>query len=58
MQELGEDANALRRRSDATVAVLDSRLAVVSPTPSPNQNVPDYYGQVRRALRTRQPCTR
>ncbi len=54
-QELRKAVNALRRRSNATVAVLDSQLDVVSPTPSESQNVPDYYGQVRRALSTRQP---
>ncbi len=54
-QELRKAVNALRHRSNATVAVLDSQLDVVSPTPSESQNVPDYYGQVRRALSTRQP---
>jgi signal transduction histidine kinase len=53
--ELRRAINALRRRSDATVAVLDSQLDVVSPTPSASENVPDYYGQARRALRIRKP---
>jgi signal transduction histidine kinase len=53
-QELREVANGLRRRSDAEVTVLDSQLEVVSTAPSASQNVPDYYGQARRALSTRQ----
>ncbi len=54
-QELRKAVSVLRRRSDATVAVLDSQLDVVAPAPSTSENVPDYYGQVRRALRTHQP---
>ncbi len=33
-QELSRDASALHRRADAAVTVLDSRLRLVSPTPS------------------------
>jgi signal transduction histidine kinase len=51
-EEVTRAANALRRRSQATVALLDSQLDVVNASPSANLNVPDYYGQVRRALRT------
>jgi signal transduction histidine kinase len=47
--------DALRRRSDAEVAILDSALDVLYATPSASLNVPDYYGQVRLALRTRTP---
>jgi signal transduction histidine kinase len=49
-EELHKATSALRRRSDAAVTVLDSQLDVVYPIPNTNQNVPDYYGQVRRAL--------
>jgi signal transduction histidine kinase len=51
-EEVTRAANALRRRSQATVTLLDSRLDVVYAGPTANLNVPDYYGQVRRALRT------
>ncbi|MGH2854659.1 MAG: sensor histidine kinase [Solirubrobacteraceae bacterium] len=54
-QDLSKAVIALRRRSEGTVTVLDSELDVVSPTPNVSQNVPNYYGQVRRALRTRKP---
>jgi signal transduction histidine kinase len=54
-QELRKTTNTLRRRSDASVTVIDSRLDVVSSGPDTSQNVPDYYGQVRRALSTHQP---
>ncbi len=47
--------DALRRRSDAEVAILDSALDVLYATPSTSLNVPDYYGQVRLALRTHTP---
>ncbi len=53
--ELRSAAETLRRRSDANVAILDNDLYVLYATPSTSQNVPDYYGQVRRALRTRKP---
>src|SRR5262249_35636674 len=39
-------------RSQAAVTLLSSDLDVVYAGPSTNLNVPDYYGQVRRALRT------
>ncbi len=45
----------LRRRSDAEVAILDSSLFVLYATPSASLNVPNYYGQVRLALRTHTP---
>jgi signal transduction histidine kinase len=51
-EELERAANALRRRSQATVTLLDSQLDVVYAGTSANLNVPDYYGQVRRALRS------
>jgi signal transduction histidine kinase len=55
-QELSKATNALRRRSDAEVTVLDNQLDVVSTGPgSTSQNVPDYYGQARRALTTGAP---
>jgi hypothetical protein len=50
-EELERAANALRRRSQATVTLLNSQLDVVYAGTSVNLNVPDYYGQVRRALR-------
>jgi signal transduction histidine kinase len=50
--ELEDAANALRRRSQATVTLLNSQLEVVYAGTSTNLNVPDYYGQVRRALRS------
>jgi signal transduction histidine kinase len=50
--ELEDVVSSLRRRSQATVTILDSRLDVVYSGPSANLNVPDYYGQVRRALAT------
>lgn len=43
---------ALRRRSQASVTLLDAQLDVVYSGPNTTLNVPDYYGQVRRALRT------
>jgi signal transduction histidine kinase len=51
-EEVERAVNALRRRSQAAVTLLDSALNVVYAGPSPNLNVPDYYGQVRQALRT------
>ncbi len=50
--EVERATNALRRRSQAAVTLLDSQLDVVYAGPSASLNVPDYYGQVRRALRT------
>lgn len=43
---------ALRRRSQASVTLLDTQLDVVYSGPNTTLNVPDYYGQVRRALQT------
>jgi signal transduction histidine kinase len=42
----------LRRRSQATLTILNSRLDVVYAGDQPTQDVPDYYGEARRALRT------
>jgi signal transduction histidine kinase len=53
--ELRKAVNVLRHRSDANVAVLDAQLDVAFAGASTSQNVPDYYGQVRRALGTRLP---
>jgi signal transduction histidine kinase len=51
-EEVEHAVNALRRRSQASVTLLDAQLDLVYAGPNPNLNVPDYYGQVRRALRT------
>jgi signal transduction histidine kinase len=51
-EEVERASNALRRRSQATVTLLNSQLDVVYAGASSNLNVPDYYGQVRRSLRT------
>jgi signal transduction histidine kinase len=51
-EEVERASNALRRRSQATVTLLNNQLDVVYAGASANLNVPDYYGQVRRALRT------
>jgi signal transduction histidine kinase len=51
--ELEGAASALRRRSQATVTVLDSQLGALYPIERASLNVPNYYGQARRALATR-----
>jgi signal transduction histidine kinase len=50
--EARQAALVLRRRSQATLTILDSQLDVVYAGDEPTQNVPDYYGEARRALRT------
>lgn len=50
--ELEAAANVLRRRSQATVTVLNGELGVEYAGESESLNVPDYFGQVRRALAT------
>lgn len=45
-------ALVLRRRSQATLTILDDQLDVVFAGSSPTQDVPDYYSEARRALRT------
>ncbi len=42
----------LRRRSQATLTILNSQLDVVYAGDQPTQDVPDYYGEARRALST------
>ena len=51
--ELEAAASTLRRRSQATVTLLDSQLSALYPIERASLNVPDYYGQARRALATR-----
>jgi len=51
--ELESAANSLRRRSQATVTILNDQLGAIYTGPSATLNVPDYYGQARRALATR-----
>jgi signal transduction histidine kinase len=49
--EVRKAALVLRRRSQATLAILDSRLDTLYTGSGPTtQDVPDYYGQARRAL--------
>ncbi|HUN78147.1 MAG TPA: HAMP domain-containing protein, partial [Solirubrobacteraceae bacterium] len=48
--QLEAAASALRRRSQATVAVLNSRLDVEYSGENVSQNVPDYFGQARQAF--------
>ncbi len=48
--EVRKAALVLRRRSQATLTLLDSRLDVVYTGTNPTQDVPDYFGQARRAL--------
>jgi signal transduction histidine kinase len=50
--ELDRTLIALRRRSNATVTVLNSQLEALNAPRDLSQNVPDYYGQARRALAT------
>jgi signal transduction histidine kinase len=50
-QEVQEVARLLRNRSQATVSILDSRLDILyAGDELTTQNVPDYYGEARRAL--------
>jgi signal transduction histidine kinase len=50
-QDVRESALLLRRRSQATLTILDSQLDVVYAGDEPTLNVPNYYGEARRALR-------
>ncbi len=47
--EVRQTALLLRRRSQATLTILDSQLGVVY-AGDETQNVPDYYGEAHRAL--------
>lgn len=52
-EEVEHATNALRRRSQASVVLLNTRLDIVYQGPATtNFNVPDYYGEVRQALAT------
>ena len=51
-QELAASIELLRRRSGAQVTVLDHKLATVYAPVNQDLDVPDYYAQVDRALRT------
>jgi signal transduction histidine kinase len=51
--EVRKSALLLRRRSQATLTILDSQLDVVYAGTAPTLDVPDYYGQVRLALGSR-----
>ncbi|MGA9285581.1 MAG: HAMP domain-containing sensor histidine kinase [Solirubrobacteraceae bacterium] len=51
-QELAASIALLRRRSGAQVTVLDSKLETVYAPVNQDLDVPDYYSQVDRALRT------
>jgi signal transduction histidine kinase len=48
--QLEAAAGSLRRRSQATVAVLNSRLDVEYSGENQSQNVPDYFAQARQAF--------
>ncbi len=50
--ELAASIALLRRRSGAQVTVLDRKLETVFAPSNQDLDVPDYYAQVRRALRT------
>jgi signal transduction histidine kinase len=50
--ELAGVATRLRRRSGAQVTVLDRRLNAIYSPANQDLDVPDYYAQARRALRT------
>jgi signal transduction histidine kinase len=49
--ELAAVVALLRRRSGAQVTVLDRRLSAIYAPANRDLDVPDYYGQARRALR-------
>lgn len=51
-RELVATVALLRRRSGALVTILDQRLHTIYAPVSQDQDVPDYYTQARRALRT------
>jgi hypothetical protein len=48
--EVRQSAQSLRRRSQATLTILDSQLDTLYTGAAPTQDVPDYYGEARRAL--------
>ncbi len=50
--EARQAALVLRRRSQATLTILNSQLDVVYAGDQPTQDVPDYYGEARSALST------
>ncbi|HWX45800.1 MAG TPA: HAMP domain-containing sensor histidine kinase [Solirubrobacteraceae bacterium] len=50
--EVKKVALLLRRRSQATLTILDSDLDVVYAAATPTLDVPDYYGTARLALRS------
>jgi signal transduction histidine kinase len=50
--ELAASVTLLRRRSGAQVTVLDPRLETIYSPTNQDLDVPDYYAQARRALRT------
>jgi signal transduction histidine kinase len=49
--DVRDSALLLRRRSQATLTILDSQLDIVYTGAGATQDVPDYYGEARRALR-------
>jgi signal transduction histidine kinase len=51
-EELAASVALLRRRSGAQVTVLDRRLETIYSPTNQDLDVPDYYTQVRRALRS------
>jgi signal transduction histidine kinase len=51
-RELAATVALLRHRSGAEVTVLDGKLATIYATADQDLDVPDYYPQVTRALRT------
>jgi signal transduction histidine kinase len=50
--QLEATTSLLRHRASATVTLLDAQLSVVFSGAGPSLNVPNYYGQARRALKT------
>lgn len=52
VQELAASVALLRRRSGAQVTILNAQLGTVYSPISQDLDVPSYYAQVRRALRT------
>jgi signal transduction histidine kinase len=51
-EQLEATTSLLRRRASATVTILDGQLSVVFSGAGPSLDVPNYYGQARRALKT------
>ena len=48
--DVRQSALLLRRRSQATLTILDSQLDILYTGSAPTQDVPDFYGEARRAL--------